>query len=130
MAKADTADTADTRPSPGAALPLAVQRAHEWLAWLIPLLDHFPRARRFTLGERLETGSLAVLEDLVDAAWRRDKREVLQRANRRLAVLRHLWRLAWELGTVNLRRYEHGIRMIDDLGRQIGGWLRSQAAPE
>lgn len=53
--------------------PAAVQRCHELLAWLIPLLDHFPRARRFTLGERLETGLLAVLEDLVDRATDRPR---------------------------------------------------------
>ncbi|WP_058555696.1 four helix bundle protein [Thiohalocapsa sp. ML1] len=74
-------------------VPPAVQLCHELLAWLIPLLDQFPRTRRFTLGERLEGGLLFVLENLVDAAYARDKREALARANRRLAVVRHLWRL-------------------------------------
>jgi hypothetical protein len=36
-------------------LPQAVQSCHELLLWLIPQLDTFPRARRFTLGERIET---------------------------------------------------------------------------
>lgn len=116
----------ESGPGKPAALPRAVQQTHELLAWLIPRLDHFPRARRFTLGERLETGLLAILEDLVDAAYRRDKQEVLARANRRLAVVRHLWRLAYELKLLNLRRYEYGSRLLDDLGRQIGGWRRSQ----
>ena len=35
--------------------PLAVQSCRELLLWLIPQLDKFPRVRRFTLGERLET---------------------------------------------------------------------------
>jgi hypothetical protein len=38
-------------------------------------------------------------------------------------VSRHLWRLALELKVINLRRYEHGIRLMDDLGREIGAWL-------
>lgn len=45
--------------------PQAVQHCHELLAWMIPHLDQFPRSRRFTLGERLETGLLTVLELLV-----------------------------------------------------------------
>lgn len=53
---------------------------------------------------------------------------MLTRANRRLAVVRHLWRLALELRIIPLKRYEHGSRLIDDLGRQIGGWLRGQPA--
>jgi hypothetical protein len=104
--------------------PQAVQCCHELLAWLIPLLDQFPRHRRFTLGERLESGFLLILECLVEAAYSRDKQAALQQANRRLAVNRHLWRLAMELKVINLKRYEHGIRLMDDLGRQIGGWLR------
>ena len=88
--------------------PRAVQSCHELLAWLIPLLDQFPRSRRFTLGERLESGLLAVLEALVEAAYSRDKRAALARANLRLAVNRHLWRLALELKVINLKRYEHG----------------------
>ena len=112
-------------------VPLAVERCHELIAWLIPRLDDFPRARRFTLGERLESGFLDVLEALLDAAYSRDKRTPLRRANRRLAVNRHLWRLALELRTVNLKRYEHGNRLIDELGRQIGGWLKAKGdAPD
>jgi hypothetical protein len=111
-------------------VPRALQVCHDLLVWLIPLLDQFPRQRRFTLGERLESGLLAVLESLVEAAYTREKRDALALANRRLAVNRHLWRLALELKVINLRRYEHGIRLMDDLGRQIGAWLRSRPVHE
>jgi hypothetical protein len=50
--------------------PRAVQRCHEILAWMIPLLDQFPRARRFTLGERLEGGLLVILKGSVAARHR------------------------------------------------------------
>ncbi|MGD0961395.1 MAG: hypothetical protein ABSB19_16420 [Methylomonas sp.] len=35
-------------------LPVAIQDCHQLLVWIIPQLDQFPRARRFTLGEKLE----------------------------------------------------------------------------
>ena len=108
-----------------ATIPHAVQSCHELLRWLVPQLDKFPRSRRFTLGEQLEVGLLAVLEFLVEAAYTRNKETALQRANLRLEVVRHLWRLGYEFKVVALRQYEHGARLIDDLGRQIGGWLRS-----
>ena len=54
-------------------LPKAVQDCHNLLIWLIPLLDHFPRSRRFTLGERLESGLIEILELLVEAAYARNK---------------------------------------------------------
>ena len=106
-------------------LPQVVQDCHELLLWLIPLLDKFPRNRRFTLGERLESRLLEVLELLVEAAYSRNKSNLLRRANIQLAVVRHLWRLAHELKEISARRFEHGARLQDNLGRQIGGWLKS-----
>jgi hypothetical protein len=112
-----------------ASVPQAVQSCHELLLWLIPQLDKFPRVRRYKLAERLESVLLEVLELLVEAAYTRSKRPALQRANLRLEVGRHLWRLAHELQAISTARgYEHGARLMDDLGRQVGGWLRSQEA--
>lgn len=111
-------------------IPQAVQSCHELLFWLIPHLDKFPRVRRFTLGERIESGLLDVLELLVEAAYTRNKGVPLHRANLRLEVVRHLWRLAHELKVIAMRQYEHGAKLLDDLGRQIGGWLRSQLPSE
>ena len=70
-------------------LPQVIDDCHELLKWLIPLLDKFPRTRRFTLGERLESGLLAVLEECVDAAYSQHKRTQLSAANRRLSSVRH-----------------------------------------
>jgi hypothetical protein len=105
--------------------PQAVQAAHELLLWMIPQIDKFPRIRRFTLGERLESALLEVLELTVQAAFSHDKRTALQKANLRLEVAKHLWRLGLELKVVALKPYEHGARLMDELGRQLGGWLRS-----
>ncbi|MCP4696528.1 MAG: diversity-generating retroelement protein Avd [Gammaproteobacteria bacterium] len=107
--------------------PQAVDACHDLLLWLTPHLDKFPRARRYTLGARLEDELLAVLAALVDAAYSREaeKRAALKTANRRLEVARHLWRLAYELEVIPIRRYEHGIRLMEDVGRQTGGWLKS-----
>ena len=63
-------------------------------------------ARRFTLGERLESGLLAVLEECVDAAYSKNKRTQLSNANRRLSSVRHLWRLA-EVTGAGLSRAPH-----------------------
>ncbi|MEK6804214.1 MAG: diversity-generating retroelement protein Avd [Nitrospirota bacterium] len=108
-------------------VPQAVQSCHELLLWLIPQLDKFPRVRRFTLGERIEAGLLVVLELLVEAAYSRNKEAPLRRANVQLEVVRHFWRLAHELKVLATRQYEHGATLIDNLGRQIGGWLRSHS---
>jgi hypothetical protein len=95
--------------------PQAVQSCHELLKWLIPHLDKFPHVRRFTLGERLESVLLEVLEATVESAYTRNKQPSLQRANLRLEVARHLWRLSHEFQAIPTRSYEHGARLMDDL---------------
>jgi hypothetical protein len=78
-------------------VPQALQHCHELLLWMIPHIDKFPRVRRFTLGERLETRLLEVLENLVEAAYTKNKKMPLTSANRQLEIVCHLWRLSFEL---------------------------------
>lgn len=116
------------RPRETQVVPQAVQDCHALLAWLIPVLDSFPRARRYGLGDRIESALLDVLEALLEAAYSRDKAAALKRANLRLEIARHLWRLCLELRVVAMKRFEQGARLMDGVGRQIGGWLRSVPA--
>ena len=41
--------------------PQAIHDGHALLLWIIPQLDKFPRLRRYTLGERIETLGLSSL---------------------------------------------------------------------
>ncbi|MGB0723359.1 MAG: four helix bundle protein [Gammaproteobacteria bacterium] len=92
-------------------------------------LDGFPRVRRYTLGERIETRLLSVLECLVAAAYNRRRAEHLARANQDLDVVRHLWRLAHTLDAVQKRAYQQGASQFLGLGRQIGGWRKGAGRP-
>jgi hypothetical protein len=65
---------------------------------------------------------LEVLELLTEAAYSRQKGTTLSEANRKLAVVRHLWRLAYELKVVALKQYEYGGRLLVGVGQQVGGW--------
>ena len=106
--------------------PKAIDDCHELLRWIIPQLDKFPRNHRFTLGDRIETGLLDVLEALVAAAYSHNKSADLEQANRRINVVRHLWRLAYELKIIAHKSYAFGSERIVELGAQIGGWRKQQ----
>jgi hypothetical protein len=63
-----------------------VTKAYDFVIWLLPKAEKFPRSYRFSIGERLEASGLDLLLHLVDAAYSSDKREPLcQAAN-------HSWR--------------------------------------
>ena len=105
--------------------PKVVEDCHALLGWIIPHLDGFPRARRFTLGESIESGLLFVLERLVEAAYTKQREDILRAANLRLDVVRHLWRLSHSLKAIPTKAYGQGSERLAELGRQIGGWRRA-----
>ncbi len=105
--------------------PKAVQDCHNLLLWFTPHIDKFPNKRRFTLGKKIETTLLHVLELLITASYSHKKYNELREANIKVELLRHLWRVAFELQGINSKSWQHGVELLIDLGRQIGGWLRS-----
>ena len=106
--------------------PQAVQSCHNLILWMIPQIDKFPRVRRFTLGERIESSLLTVLRGLIQAYYApRYRSKNLEQVNTELTVIRHLWRLAFKLEAIGVKNYESGSKMLMELGRQIGGWKKT-----
>lgn len=93
-------------PSPSA--PVTVQKCYDLVLDLMQRIEKFPRSQRFTIGDRLAEAALDVLEDLSVAAYSREKRRLLERANLRLHRLRILTRLAKDLRALPIGSYEHG----------------------
>jgi hypothetical protein len=98
---------------------------YQLLLWLIPTVEKFPKAQKFLLGDRIQTTALAVLDNLIDATFTRARRGHLDAANLGLERLRVLLRLANDLHYLDHRRYEHAARLIDGVGRLVGGWRRT-----
>lgn len=105
--------------------PKALQDCHALIGWMVPQIDKFPRLRRHSLGAHIEEGLLYVLERLVEATYTRSRQAPLHAANLKLEVIRHLWRLAFELQAVSIKSWEHGAGLMIDLGRQVGGWVKA-----
>ena len=109
----------------------ALEAMYQFLLWLIPTLEKFPRSQKFQLGDRLQTESLAVLDRLIEATYTRERQSLLRCANLGLEKLRFGMRLAKDLRHLDPKRYEHAARAIDEVGRLVGGWVKADrgAAP-
>ncbi len=100
----------------------------EFLDWLLPTTEKFPRKVRFTLTQRIDNLALDVIEDLVEARYSRDKGGPLKRANLRLEKIRVLLRLCYRQKHLPSRQYEHAMRVLYEVGSMIGGWIKWQEA--
>ena len=105
----------------------ALEAHQQFISWLVPTIETFPRAQKFLLGDRIQTTALDVLEALIEATYTRERRGHLARANLGLEKLRVFFRLASELKHIDLRRYQHASRTIDEIGRLVGGWMKTDA---
>ncbi len=103
-----------------------LERAHDFNLWLVDAVAAFPHRQRYLLGERLEVAGLDLIDLLVEARLTPERRApLLQRANVRVDRIAYVLRMAKDLGFLAQSRYEHACKVLDEVGVQIGGWLRS-----
>jgi hypothetical protein len=105
-------------------------RTFDLLAWLIPKGESFPRGYRQTVTARLLGAALDLSERLQDAQATRGsiRRNHLAAADGALNKLRLYLRLAHSWRWLSDGQYEHVSRMVAEIGRLLGGWIRQSAA--
>ena len=107
----------------------AVSKMYDLIKWLLPQIAKLPRAHKFTLGDRMTNLALDTLELLIQAVYTRNKRDLLRQANLNLEKMRYLMRLCYDLDLLVLKKYEYVSREINEVGKQVGGWLKQQNTP-
>ena len=105
--------------------PLFV-RTYDFLLWLIPQIQKFPRVYRFTLSERIQRLALDFQDALVAAGKSKGgaRRENLYDADIQLEQLRVWLRYARDQKLITLKQYEHSIRQLKEVGNLLGAWLK------
>ncbi len=88
-----------------------------------------PKAERFTVYERSETTILDILECFFEAGYTKGSSKIvlLERASVKLNLLRFLFRLMKETKTFDNKKYVALQAIIDEIGRMLGGWIRSSS---
>lgn len=102
-------------------------RTYDLLLWLIPQVQKFPRTHRFGLAERIQTVAFDFQDQITWAGKMSgvDRREHLRQADVQLEQLRIWLRLARDLKLITLAQYEHVSRQISEVGRLLGGWIKT-----
>ncbi|MFN0175797.1 MAG: diversity-generating retroelement protein Avd [Saprospiraceae bacterium] len=105
-------------------------KAYDLLKYSLPMLEGLPRSQKFTLGDRIQNHLSDLLEMLLEAYYlpAAEKRPLLLRANIRLEMLRYFYRLGFDRGHYNSLRYKEFAERIDEIGRMVGGWIKSLPA--
>jgi hypothetical protein len=113
--------TAEKDPEPRVLVTL-----FDFVEWLLRTTNRFPKNWRVTLGDRLDRQALDLLLLAQEARFAKDKCALLEALSRELDALRLLARLSVRLECIRGRQYEYAAKQIDEIGRQVGGWLKQQ----
>lgn len=87
----------------------------------------FPKYERHVLCAEIRASCNRLLRLTIQAAKRYHKKTTLQELDIEIEVLRGLVRKAHRLRYINHKRYETWSREIDEVGRMLGGWIKSQS---
>jgi hypothetical protein len=110
-------------------MPVAVVKVYDFVLWLVQKVENFPRGYKFTVGDRLTAQGLDLMTTLVEAAYSRDKEDLLQHANRKINSTRYLLRLAKDLKLMSIDSYGFSAEKLDEIGRMVGGWRKAVPRP-
>ncbi len=105
-------------------------RTYDLLRWLIPMTVKFPRAQRFVLAQNVQQTALRFQEELIEAALSPEPAPGLRHADVTLTKLRFYLRLCRDLELLSLGQYAHVMRMVSEVGRLLGGWLKTTEKPQ
>jgi len=101
-------------------------RTFDFLTWLLPVTNNFPRAHRFTFTRRLLDAAFDLRERLEEANHRQgaERLALLEAADEALDKVRLYLRLAARWGWLSSGQYRHVAGMVAEIGRLLGGWQK------
>jgi four helix bundle protein len=101
-------------------------RTYDFVTWLLPMSEKFPKSQRFVITQRLQNAVLNFQELLIEAnALHGTKRsEKMKLADAELRKVRLYLRLCEKWKWLTSGQYKHASVMVAEIGRLLGGWMK------
>lgn len=106
-------------------LPI-IQKTYDLILWYVPILNKLPKDHKFAIGDRIVDRLYDLLEQLIIARYAKEKLDRLESLNAHLDILRYQSRLLLNLGLVANNRYEYAAKQINEIGKDLGNWIKQQ----
>ena len=94
------------------------------MEWFFPVLDRFPKFEKFALTTQIKNACYDILKQIIRTNKSRSKAAGLYEIDTQLEMLRWMIRHSHRRKYLNHRSYETAARMVDELGRIVGGLIK------
>ena len=107
-----------------------IQKTCDLIKYYVPIVERFPKVHKFTVGDRIINQLYDLLEGLIKAKYAHKKLNHLINLNVQLDILRHQTKLLLDFQLIPLKRYKYISQQIDEIGIELGGWIKKQRQRE
>lgn len=104
-------------------------KTYDLILWLLNHTEKFPKNERFRMARRIEDTAFQFYELLIQAVRSRRKQALLLQADLELDKLRLYIRLSQARGLTKENQYEYAAHSLVEIGRLLGGWIKSLPEP-
>jgi hypothetical protein len=104
---------------------LIIEKCIDCFKYLHNALNYFPKSEKFVLAADIRNEFFEMLSLFLTANKSRDKKKYLFEADIKLDLLRFKIRIAKDLKLLNLKQYEILSRQLTEIGKMLGGWIKS-----
>ena len=103
-----------------------IQKTYDCIKWYVPIIERLPKIHKFSLGDRIINQLYDLLEGLIKAKYAKNKLSQLESLNTELDILRYQTRMLLDFNKISIDRYEYAIKLLDEIGIELGGWIKKQ----
>jgi hypothetical protein len=102
-----------------------IEKASDCFKYLHNALNYFPKSEKFVLAADIRNEFFEMLSLFLTANKSQYKKKYLYEADVKLDLLRFKLRAAKDLQLLKLKQYEILSRQLTEIGKMLGGWIKS-----
>lgn len=102
------------------------QKHYDLILYSFPIINRFPRSQKFVLGQQIENCMVNISRMIIRANKKYNKKSTLYEIDILLEELRLLIRIAKDLHILSIKQYGIIAKKVNEIGRLLGGWIKSQ----
>ena len=102
------------------------QKIYDMILYAYPALEQMPKSQKFSLAQDMKHCMDKIMRLTISANKKYTKRTTLQELDVEIAALKIYLRIAYDLRYIPPKKYEVWSGMMVEIGKMVGGWIRSQ----
>jgi len=94
------------------------------MCYFFPVVERFPKHEKFVLQSTIKNCVLDIARKIIKANKIQNKKPILYDIDVMLEELRLMIRFSHQRKYLSNKKYEHAIKLLNEIGRLLGGWIK------